>query len=299
MSADDLLSRDPKKMLEYVRKNKQYLRKGRIVASVLLWIIIIIVIIYRSVIYRTLSSNLKSWGASSKSVMSGTLGANYLLIVLIIATIGVAFVPFLIRWVSRPKPVIYHWDNFVAPITYKHVDGSFDVVDVNFVLLHIINTGRRWLENPELISNFSKHKLRFIERSLYLDAVSLTKEAIQLDDLVLEERVEILDDKEKKEKERAYLLINKGLQEARRIAEGRFIVLGFAFRDGNRFYPASGEFMKRESIALGEGEERYISLSVRGSNLNKRKILKVGTPLMLGAWDRVEFPELMKVIHKS
>jgi hypothetical protein len=162
-----------------------------------------------------------------------------------------------------------------------------------------VNTGRRELRNPEIITNLSKRKISFFERSFYLDATILNKEAIRLDRLILEEKIRFSGDKEKKNLQRAYLLINSGLRDAKPVSEGRFILFGFAFQNGSRFYLASQDFIKQESIALGKNEKRYVSLAVRGSNLNKRKIIKINTPLELDAWDRVNFPDIMKVMHES
>jgi hypothetical protein len=254
----------------------------RVFTQISSFVILILVIIYLNPITSTLADGIKSLKSSLSDPTNTAVVGNYLLTILILATVGVVFIPFLVRWLNRPKPRLDSLSYFTHPLTIRP-DPAFPNKtmkrNVHLVHVNIINDGRGHAVDPVLLMGSSRESILPLTNVIF-SAVRLDREITLLDGNVYDAQ----DDKQL-----AISFIRQGTRKVSSIpsrGDGTAFLVGFAFEGGNYFYGASDTSAGVSKQKLGEKEWTYLHFTIHARNLGKKQ-LKKNLKAKFPAWDTV------------
>jgi hypothetical protein len=277
--ADDL---DDQRKQIWSQVRRENIAWGRLIRGTVVFIILVLIIVYRDSIASLIANTLSKTSRLVQDQSQAAVVANYLLIVLILATIGVEMIPFFVRWANRPRlslRSISHFGN--GELRVRSGSTPERIVKVRTVYLEIWNDGRSPAFDPVVEATLTDQKIpRLVPAQT--DAVTLDKEIVALSSNVYDSTD--LDDL-------AIAFIEKGMRKVQYIAgrqEGKRFVLGFAFEGGNHFYLASVSSALLPKIDFAQDKKQYLSVNCHARNASK-KILRMNIPADLSSWDKVKF----------
>ena len=256
---------------------------GRIVLQIGSIVALILVIVFGTQIASFLKGVWLSLVNGLSDPTNAAVVGNYLLATLILATIGVVFIPPLIRWLNRPKLRLDSFSYFTHPLTVR-LDPAFPdkIIKRNIYLVHanVINDGRGIAADPVLLLGSSQESILPFA-NVYFSAVQLDKEITLLDANVYETN----DDNRL-----AVAFIRHGLRKVPFIpakGQGKAFTVGFAFEGGNFFYGASDASAGISKQPLGAKERTYLHFTAYARNISKKQ-LKNNLKAVFPTWDTVK-----------
>jgi hypothetical protein len=283
-----------KKRDELLKQNEEVwsrIGKGGInwrkaILNIISVILIILIIIFWDPLTTFLANELRENIRLLGNQTQASVVANYLLAILILATVGVEFIPILRDWRSSPNLRLHSFSYVVNTIrVINHETGTEEPRKVYTVYLNLYNEGRGEAIEPQVLAEAFPNKLpRFLPSDF--GASTINRELTHLSANVYEHP---------KHDELASDFIEKGMKKVDYIPghhSGRRFVLGFAFEGGSHFYWASAEGPEQLKVKLQTepGYASFLGLS-RGK---KKKTLKMNTRMDLAEWDKVKFPDFVE-----
>jgi len=258
---------------------------GRLIRGLIVAVIIALVIIYRGPITSSLATEMRQGAGALGSQSQALIVANYLLGLLILATIGVEFILPFKRWWNRPKLRLHSFSYAMNSLTLKPDEGDAVIGarpsrKIRIVYLNLWNDGNDAANEPIVFVNTYQKKLSKLIPTFDTDLATIDKSITIIrantyaktndDDLAVE-------------------FMRKGLKKVEYLAghhEGKRFVLGFSFEEGKHFYFASEEGA-RPTRQKFQKDPIYACFVARARNA-KKKQLKLWVRMDIQSWDTVK-----------
>lgn len=264
-------------LVHYAKRNRK-----KTIAGLLFWVVVIVGLIERGNIYILFTATIPKAFIAFWDTLPTSLGANYLLVILIVVTAGGYFVNSLINWVRRPQPSLrrFEYESTKLKMGYPLTGQVTHERGIYLVFLDLWNSGYESIRDPVVEMVVTDQKLGLVNPDLYVcnlnKFVSLIEsktwwEVLPDDDLAIE-------------------FLKTGLSVVDAVPskqEGRQVLIGFAFEKGSQFYIATELAIRLRKVELGEEKKKYLSFIARGSNRQK-KIMERNALLELPAWDKIK-----------
>lgn len=131
---------------------------GRVVGGIITIVVLLLLYLYWNPLVNFLATELKSGAGLIQSQSEAIVVANYLLVLLILATIGVEFISPLRDWLNRPKLSLHSFSYATNTIEVSNPIGM-SRVKVCIAYLNLYNNGRGIAEEPIVQMGLSDFKI--------------------------------------------------------------------------------------------------------------------------------------------
>jgi len=263
----------------YLKRNAKRSLPGLVLISVL-----IVGFLKRAYLYSLVTTSFRAAKVSISSWLPTTLGANYLLTVLIATTAGVAFVPSVIRWANRPR-LSLHGVFYATTKLRKNEEGkSRPGRGIYLVFVELWNSGRDAATEPVVGTQIFEEKVPKMAELMG----NMETDISLLDSIVHQVTTAMYAETE--DDDLANQFLKKGVTKVQYLTgpkQGKKMLFGFAFENGNKFYLPSKESIEPLILPIGDGKDRFAWFQSQARN-SRPKVIAKNVKLTLARWNEVK-----------
>ena len=249
--------------------------------------VIVILVVFWNQITSFLAAEIHQKLGLLESQSQALVVANWLLFLLILATVGVEGIPIVRDWWNKPD---LHLNSFTYRMNKLRIKDPKTGIEAPLKLFtvyaNLFNDGRGEAEEPYIFAEaFPKKLSRLLPYNFGASTIDRTLTRISAN---VYERTN--DD------DLAADFIQRGTKKVEYIPghhNGKRLLLGFAFEGGSHFYWASGADDPEPSKIKFQSEPGFATFQGL-CRKRKAQMLKMNLKMELSAWDKVKFPDYLE-----